>query len=607
MRSSKAEPPHGGAWRGSGGRLIIRILRRYRFKVTAILMATLGVYAAGLAVPVVTQNIIDGITSGWSTAFTLTLGFLAVACAAIDVALADIRRSMIIDLGQRVDRQISLEIMTHVLGSRLDTGSHTTGETLNRTEQTDKIKGFLIDLIPGAIFDIGGAVIATILIFAYSVFCGLSILLIAAGGFLLANSILHTYHANVSFQFKLTNEKQGYLAETVGGLPTIKALAIEPGRFRLWVAKIKRLITAEGKTAHILRRFHRVTRLSQHMLTLAVVGVGGIQMLHGDLSVGDLFAILMLTAKVSMPLLGAADVARQYQEVAVAVKELGVLLDVPPDRANVSLPVRPPLSGATRFHNVIYRYGGGATPAIAGLSLQLPEAGLIAIIGRNGSGKTTILRMLQGFLRDFEGEVSIGGVDVRSYHPRWLRSQMAVVNQDTILFAGTIRENVSCWASGVADREIEAALRLAGAWEFVEKLPDQVNARLIENGANLSGGQRQRLSIARAVLREPKVILLDEPTAFLDAEAAVNLEARLCAWGKGRLMILVTHHLAAARLAETIILLDEGKVAAQGSHNELLGSSALYRSLWNDYLRGSGVEHAPDYQLTALTGTGLDT
>jgi ABC-type multidrug transport system fused ATPase/permease subunit len=130
-------------------------------------------------------------------------------------------------------------------------------------------------------------------------------------------------------------------------------------------------------------------------------------------------------------------------------------------------------------------------------------------------------------------------------------------------------------------------------------LPDGLSARLIENGTNLSGGERQRLSVARAVLRDPKIILLDEPTAFLDAEAAVSLEGRLCVWGEGRLMILVTHHLAAARLAETIILMDKGMVAAQGSHSELLATSALYRSLWNDYLRGSGVEHIAGYQAAA--------
>ena len=170
---------------------------------------------------------------------------------------------------------------------------------------------------------------------------------------------------------------------------------------------------------------------------------------------------------------------------------------------------------------------------------------------------------------------------------------MAVVNQDAVLFAGTIRENVSSWMLAVTDAEIDAALRLAGAWEFVNELPGKLDARLDENAANLSGGQRQRLSVARAVLRDPKIILLDEPSAFLDPEAAVDLESRLSGWGKGRLMILVSHHLAATRTADAIILMEKGTVAAQGTHCELLAGSVLYRSLWNDYLRGTGAEE-PD-------------
>ncbi len=574
--------------------LIARILRRHRRRVAAILLATLGVYISSLSVPIVIQNIIDGITSHRTTLFVGTLGTLAVILSIADVFLADIRRSMVISLGQRVDRHISLEIMAHVLGARIDVADHNTGEILNRTEQTDKIKTFMIDIIPSSIFDIGGAVIATVMIFAYSGYCGLAILIIAAAGFLLSKNILRTFYSNVFSLFKLRSERQGNLAETVGGLSTIKALAIEPGRFRLWAKKTKNLVNAYGNTTHILRRFFRVTRLSQHMLTLAVVGVGGFELMRGALSVGELFAILILTGKVSAPLLASADVARQCQEVAVAVNELGRLLDAPPDRANITAPLRTPLNGGIEFRDVTYRYSAEAVPAVAGLSLRLPETGLIAIIGRNGSGKSTLLRLTQGLLRDFEGEIRVGGDDVRAFHPQWLRSQMAVVNQDTILFAGTIRENVSSWVSSVTDAEIEAALHLAGAWDFVNELPGRLDAQLTENATNLSGGQRQRLSVARAALRDPKIVLLDEPTAFLDAEASVSLEARLAAWGKGRLMILVSHHLAATRTADTIVLMEKGAVAAQGSHSELLQGLALYRSLWNNYLRGTGVGQPAD-------------
>lgn len=589
MTSNRAGRLAGVLEGGSGWRLIAQILRRRRHEVAGVLLATLGVYASSLSVPIVIQTMIDGVTSRQTAPFIAALAFLAMALSVADVVLADRRRSMIIALGQRVDRHIALEIMAHVLGARLDAPDRDTGAILNRTEQTDRIKTYMIEVIPSAVFDIGGAIIAAIVIFAYSVPCGLVIALIAAPGFLLSRRILRDYYTDIRSRFKLQSQRHGNLAETVNGLATIKALAIEPGRFRLWSAKTKDLVDASGRTSHILRRFFRVARLSEHLLTLAVVGVGGFEMMRGALSVGELFAILLLTGRISSPLLGSADVARQWQEVAVAVNELGCLLDAPPDRAGVAQPLRAPLAGGVEFHDVTYRYHGQVVPAVARLSLRLPETGLVALIGRNGSGKSTMLRLMQGLLRDFEGDIRVGGGDVRAWRPRSLRSQMAVVDQDTVLFAGTIRENVSGWSQDFTDAQIEAALQTAGAWVFVSELPGRLDARLGENAANLSGGQRQRLSVARAVLRDPKIILLDEPTAFLDAEAAVSLEARLSAWGKGRLMILVSHHLAATRTADLIILMEKGAVASQGSHDALLADSALYRSLWRDYLRGAGV------------------
>jgi ABC-type bacteriocin/lantibiotic exporter with double-glycine peptidase domain len=578
------------ARRESGWRLIFRILNRQRRGVAAILAITLGVYASSLSVPIVIQHIIDGISASRVSSPIALLAVLALALAAIDVLLADRRRALVIALGQRLDRHISLEIMGRLLGARMDMADRDTGKILNRTEQVERIKIFMIDIMPSSVFDIGGALIAGIIIFSYSVYCGIAIMVISAVGFLFSKVILDEFYSTLFSRFKLQSERQGNLAETVNGLATIKALAIEPARFRLWNAKTKTLVNTYGQTAQMGRRLFLAMGISQHLLTLAVVGVGGFEIMHGMLSTGELFAILMLNGKVAGPLLTSADVARQFQEVAVAVQELGALLDAPQERANTLAPVRAPLAGGFEFRNVVYRYKAGAAPALDGLSLRLPETGRIAIIGRNGSGKSTLLRLCQGLLREFEGEIAVGGIDIRSFHPRWLRSHIAAVNQDTVLFAGPVRDNVACWSPAVTDAEIEAALRLAGAWDFVGELPDKLDARLSENAANLSGGQRQRLAIARAVLRDPKIILLDEPTAFLDAEAAVNIEARLTAWGRGRLMILVSHHLAATRTADRIILLDKGKVSATGSHAELMETSGLYRSLWNDYLRGSGAE-----------------
>jgi ATP-binding cassette subfamily B protein len=208
-----------------------------------------------------------------------------------------------------------------------------------------------------------------------------------------------------------------------------------------------------------------------------------------------------------------------------------------------------------------------------------------ALVGRNGSCKSSLIRVLLGLQRGYAGDVAVAGHDLRHYDPRALRARIGIVDQDTMLFSGSIRDNIAAGVAGADDTQIRSALTFAGALDFVEAMAGGIDAEVEENGRNLSGGQRQRLAIARAVVRDPRLVLLDEPTAFLDAEAAVALEQRLAAWGRDRLLILVTHHLAAARSADFILVLDQGRLVGHGSHTALLRDSAPYATLWADYVR----------------------
>ena len=240
---------------------------------------------------------------------------------------------------------------------------------------------------------------------------------------------------------------------------------------------------------------------------------------------------------------------------------------------------------ASAVKHLLLRYAGSARPALDDVSFALPPSGRFALVGRNGSGKSSLIRILLGLQRSYTGEVRLGGCDIRHYDPRALRAHVGIVDQDTILFSGSVRENVTAGARRVGRAQIDSALAFAGALDFVAAMPKGLDAEILENGRNLSGGQRQRLAIARAVVREPRLVLLDEPTAFLDAEAAVALELRLAAWARDRLLILVTHHLAAARSADAILVLDQGRLVGHGSHAELLRDCAPYAALWSDYSR----------------------
>jgi ABC-type bacteriocin/lantibiotic exporter with double-glycine peptidase domain len=364
--------------------------------------------------------------------------------------------------------------------------------------------------------------------------------------------VVDNYYASVG-------ARQNILSESVNGISTIKALALEGGRMRRWDRITGAML---DKLCHMMDRNRAIALRSQLVsrgLTLLVIGLGCWRMFQGQLSVGELLALQLLAGRITGPILSSGDVYRAYQEADVAVRRIARFVSEPREQATVTPPIRAFTDSGIALSKVSLTYPGASRPALHDVTVALPSHGVVALVGRNGSGKSTLIRILLGLLGDYTGRVDVFGHDLRHYDPRWLRSGIGVVDQDTALFSGTVG--------------------------FVEALPGGIDAELSEGGRSLSGGQRQRLSIARAVVRNPKLALFDEPTAFLDAEAAVALEKGLAVWGRDRLLILVSHHLAATRSADHILVLEAGHLVGDGTHEQLIKTAPEYASLWSDYSR----------------------
>jgi ABC-type bacteriocin/lantibiotic exporter with double-glycine peptidase domain len=271
----------------------------------------------------------------------------------------------------------------------------------------------------------------------------------------------------------------------------------------------------------------------------------------------------MLISRATMPMLTSAGILIQFHSVSATVSALAAFLKRKPERAIVAPALRISEFGPITVEDLTFCYPEATAPALDRVSLALPATGVVAIVGRNGSGKSSLLRVLLGLERDYDGKVAIGGVDVRAYNPRWLRGRIGVVDQETSLFSGTIRENLQAsLARPIRDDEIEHALAFSSADKFTVGLPKGIDTALLQAGQNLSGGQRQRLAISRAVLRDPGIAVFDEPT-----------------------VIIVTHHLFSARSADMIVVLDEGKIVGVGSHEALEATCETYQTLWRDYIR----------------------
>jgi ATP-binding cassette subfamily B protein len=315
--------------------------------------------------------------------------------------------------------------------------------------------------------------------------------------------------------------------------------------------------------------------------------------LSGDSSItpGVVIAASMVSRRAAQPLLALAGLLQNLEEVRGAIGEVASVVNLPPERGRAAGSLRLPIHGAITFDSIRFRYAEEAPWALDKVSFEIPAGTIFGIMGRSGSGKTTVTRLLQGLHYDYDGMVKIDGMDLKEIDVDHLRSNVGVVLQENFLFNGTIRQNISAARPNARFDEIARAAQLAGAEEFIERLPRGYETMIAEGAANLSGGQRQRMAIARALLIDPPILVLDEATSALDAESEAIVNANLMKIAVGRTVIIISHRLSSLMNAHQILVLEKGKVYDIGTHEVLLGRCDIYKHLWyqqNRHLQPEG-------------------
>jgi ATP-binding cassette subfamily B protein len=381
--------------------------------------------------------------------------------------------------------------------------------------------------------------------------------------------------------------KAAALGETIVGIKTVKSLGLEPARRALWderIAEAGKWRLAFGRLANwpqtLVNPIERVMVLGTLML--------GAYMAISDPSgymVGGLFAFMMLSQRVAQPLVGLARLVEDYEEVGAAIGEVGSVLNRPMELDAASGGVRPTFAGAISFQDVTFHYAGNKVPALDRVSFAVPAGTVLGVVGRSGSGKSTIARLLQGINRDYSGFLKIDGADLREINLRHLRQSLGVVLQDNFLFRGSVRDNIIAGRAGLTLSDAMRAARLSGAEEFIECMPNGYETHIEEGSPNLSGGQKQRLAIARALIHDPRILILDEATSALDPQSEAVVSANLARIAQGRTMIIVSHRLASLVACDSILVIEQGKVVDFAPHSVLLERCSIYRQLWTQQHR----------------------
>jgi ATP-binding cassette subfamily B protein len=396
-------------------------------------------------------------------------------------------------------------------------------------------------------------------------------------------AMLPTIRRKVATVVQAEVQRGTQLVEAVHGIRAIKSLALDARQrhdFDVRVAKVSEARFDEGLTSNMLQT---VVHPLQVLMTNGVIAVAVYLALEtkDPMYLGAIFAFMIMTQRVTLPIIQAAQSIVQIDEAQRALERCSAIINRTPEPGRSGHGIRAPFVGRIDFSDVTFRYPGSTSPALDRVSFSIPEGSVFGLVGRSGSGKTTVTRLLQALHADYSGLIKIDGNDLREIDVDHLRSNLGVVLQENFLFRGTIRETISAAKPHATFEEVVRAARLAGAEEFIERLPAGYETFIQEGSTNLSGGQRQRLAIARALITDPRILMLDEATSALDADSEAIVNANLMRIAQGRTLIIISHRLSALVHADSIVVLERGAVYDQGTHQELLERCDIYAGLWH--------------------------
>lgn len=370
--------------------------------------------------------------------------------------------------------------------------------------------------------------------------------------------------------------KQGVMVETISGLETVKATAAGAMLERRWQAAVTESADVALRSRLLSAFATNVAASAQQIAYVGVVLYGVFLIANGDLTSGSLIAASILAGRCVAPLGQVAALLTRLSSTRAAYARLDAFMTTAGEMAADATPVRRErLEGRIAFKNVVFHYPGTTTRVLDNVSFEIAPGEKVAIVGRVGSGKSTIARLVLGLFQPTEGQVLIDGADVRQLHPDDLRRNIGSVLQDVTLFSGSIRDNIGLGDPDVDDAELLRLAKLSGTHDFVGQIANGFDLRLADRGEGLSGGQRQSIAIARGLAKSPPVVIFDEPTSAMDSHSENALVSRLGAELKDRTFLLVTHRQPMLKLVDRIIILNAGKIAVQGPRDDVLRSLAV--------------------------------
>ena len=562
----------------------------WAFRDVAIAVGILHII--GLATPIFFQIVIDRVVVNQVQSTLISLGIGVIIALIFEAILSYLKGYLLVHATAKIDIKTANYVFSRLLS--LPIGFFETspaGVLVQHIQQDKRVREFLTGRVFLTFLDATAILIYLPLLLFYSpvltaVVLGSALILLAG---LIA--VIGPFQKLLHRQYKAQAKRQALLVETTHGIATVKSLSLEPARLNSWSTVSGEAVLSQKSVGIFGVGARSLSTLVERLTSVAIIWIGVFLLFDNKLTIGELVAFQMLSARVSGPLVSLAGLIHEAQESLLSLRMLAGVMNVAPE-PGFGRGLRAPVRGAVSFEGVTFRYPNVDHAALDNVTFSAAAGSVIGVVGRSGSGKTTLVRLLQSVLIPSSGLLKVDGHDLREFEKAAYRRQISVVPQESFLFAGSVRDNIAVGFPAASVELVAAAARRAGAEEFIQRLPAGYETSLEEGASNLSGGQKQRLALARAILRDPRILILDEATSALDPESEVIIQQNLAQIVKGRTTFILSHRLSLLVDATAIIVMDQGKLVDMAPHSTLLERCEIYKQLWkaqaDPYVRSNG-------------------